>query len=138
MDNLFNMLAMMHCVAQSEMFSKELKKRNDGYTPKTNIWELLTIAETHGVEPVASIVATVLTGVKFNKIDDPVVALYDLVVALTYKTKFYDVHDKESNDSVRLLGTAYNHALDVVSDSLNDESLPSDVTEAVSNLLIGD
>lgn len=138
MDGLFDFLAFVHCAAQMKMFANEIEKRNDKYTPKTNVFELLSIAETCGVEPVASIVASVLTGVKFNKIDDPVAALYDLVVALTYKTKFYNVHEKDSNDSVKLLGGVYNHALDVVSDSLNDNSLPSDVVEKVSDLLIGD
>ena len=136
-DFIFNMLVMAHCAAQSKMFTEALNQYENGYKPKTNIFNMLTVAEANGIEPVAGVVASVLAGVKYGKIDDPVAALYDLIVALKYKSKFFaPSKDKdESNFATDALHQVYNISLDLVNEELNKGTLPNEVTEKVCELI---
>jgi len=137
MEDFIKMLVLAHCAAQTKMFEDELAKRKDGYKPTTPIWDMLSVAETTaGGKRIADIVTSVLAGVKYGQLIDPHEALYDLIVALTYKTQFYSAskYGKE-NEAVKILSVIYNKSLDVVQESLYDDSLPSEVTEKVCDLL---
>lgn len=132
---LFDALAIAHCIAQSEMYESALQKYENGYTTKTNIWEMLTMAETEGVQPVASIVASILTGAKFGALNDPVTALRELVLALKYKTKFFNPKECKDNNAVKILNEVYNTSLDVVHNCISNGDLPSDIAEQVGEFI---
>lgn len=134
--NFLNALVLAHCITQSEMYADALKESEGGYEPKTIIWEMLTVAETQGPTEVAEIVATAISGAKFKKLIDPVSVLTDLVMALKWKTKFFSPKKNPGNDAVVILNGVYNNALDVVTTSLYNGDIPSDVAEQVCDLVI--
>lgn len=129
-------LIMMHCAAQNEMYENELKKRDDGYEPKTDIFNALTVAEIHaGGMDVAAITAAILAGAKNDMLNDAVASLTDLVVALKYKAQFYDTKREPDNEPVKILNMVYNASLDVVYDALCNGDVPSDIAEKVCDFI---
>lgn len=134
-NNELNGLVLMHCIKQSEMYADALEKYENGYNPRTNVWELLTVAETHGCDPVAEIVATILAAAGAGALTEPVAALCDLVIALKWKTKFFDPTRDPRNVPIKLLNQVYNSALDVTNAALYEGKIPSDVVEQVEEFI---
>ena len=114
-------LLMLHCAMQSEIYTQELKKNEGGYKPKTNIWEMLTVAEAAGPEPVAELVASVLAGVGAKLLPSPVNVLKDLFMALKYKVKLYDDPKREHNFASEMLKAVYMQSMDVAHETLYKE-----------------
>lgn len=119
--NVLNALVMLHCAAMSAMYAQELKENEGGYEPKTNIWEMLTVAETKGPEPVAEVVAVVLAAASEKVLPNPEDALRDLFMALKYKVKIYTDPNRKANDASKMLAQVYTGSLDVAQKALYDD-----------------
>lgn len=132
-ENALKALSMLHFAMQSEMYAQELKENEGGYEPKTNIWEMLTVAEAAGPEPVADVVASVLAGVGAKLLPDPVNVLRDLFMALKYKVKLYDDPDRKQNFASEMLKGVYMQSMDVAHEALHDElsEYADEVTEVM-------
>lgn len=128
-------LVMMHCASQQAMYDEEIKKNSNGYEPKTKIFEALSIAEANSPYEVAAIVAALLAGATCDALNDPVDVLTDLVMALKYKTKFYDPKREPNNKAVKMLNEVYNTSLDVVDNALCGGDIPSDVADKVCDFI---
>lgn len=128
-------LTMMHCAAQKAMYNEELKKNGNGYEPKTNIFDALSIAEAAGPHEVASVVAAFLAGATCDALNEPVDVLTDLVMALKCKTKFYDPQKEPNNIAVKILNGVYNSSLDVVNNTLCGGDIPSDIADKVCDVI---
>lgn len=129
-------LVMMHCASQQAMYDEALKNNENGYQPKTNIFEILTLAETHsGGAEVVVVVSTILAGASTDALVDPVAALTDLVMAIKYKTKFYDPKDEPDCEPVKILNAIYNSSLDVVQDAIMSGKISSDISDKVCEII---
>ena len=120
-ENALKALLMLHCKMQSVIYAQELKENEGGYKPKTNIWEMLTLAEASGPEPVAEVVASVLAGVGAKLLPSPVNVLKDLFMALKYKVKLYDDPKREHNFASEILKAVYVQSMDVAHETLYKE-----------------
>ena len=128
-------LAMLHVSAQKAMYNEELKKNGNGHEPKTDIFDTLSIAEAAGPHEVASVVAALLAGATCDALNEPVDVLTDLVMALKYKTKFYDPKKEPNNAPVEILNKVYNASLDEVNKALCSGDIPSDVADKVCDFI---
>ena len=128
-------LTMMHCAAQKAMFNEELKKNGNGYEPKTNVFDTLSIAEAAGPHEIASVVAALLAGASCDALNEPVDVLTGLVMALKSKTKFYDPQKEPNNAPVEILNKVYNASLDEVNKALYSGDIPSDVADKVCDAI---
>ena len=136
MDNFFNTLVSIHCDTQQMLYDAELKTNENGYKPKTDVFKLLSIEETKGPNHIVNIVAAILAGAKFDGLVDPVATLSDLMMALKYKTKFFDPKEAPNNKAVYIINQIYNNSLDVVHEALYNGDVPADVADKVSDLII--
>lgn len=114
-------LVMLHCAAMSAMYAQELKENEGGYEPTTNIWEMLTVAETQGPEPVAEVVAVVLAAAKEKVLPTPEDALRDLFMALKYKVKLYTDPNRKANAASKILALVYTGSMDVAEKAIYDD-----------------
>ena len=128
-------LVMMHYASQQAVYDEEIKKNGNGYEPKTKIFDALSIAEASGPHEVASVVAALLAGATCDALNEPVDVLTDLVMALKYKTKFYDPQKEPNNIPVKILNEVYNASLDVVGNVLYGGDIPSNVADRVSDFI---